>query len=463
MPKSSLSSKHPSSITVALLLLLSCTSGLRAQVVFNEIFENPPGHSRQEVGWEYIELYGAPGTKLDGLAILVLKGGRDDNRDGVPELFPHLDEVFVLDGCALSSDGFFTLVGSSNDGHSPIRMRCLEYSPPAEVRDHVRQFSDTYPIQSSNRSISSRLDNHGSSTYLLVYIDPEDTARHNLIPGALIDNDFNSELDTFLTVDDQKLKWPTMQVLDEVAWSHKGGKEYTVLEDHEITETTGLNPDCISRIRYYPGNPMRGHRTKDVLSSRGEMVRFEVRSTTTADESYIFGVLNTEYFPDRLVYFDGYDLQGWNQLRGPTDRSRTPYGNLSADPEPDQNPFPGFVPRDPAGSLYFDDMRPVSFTLTPGSFNDSASNNIRQHRFLPGDANFDGKLDQSDLDLTRALIGAELHEQLPSEAGFRFQWQCEAAQQILAIRSLFASPTLAGAITREHLQRLEELIQQAAE
>ncbi|MFG0313958.1 MAG: hypothetical protein ACF8LL_07215, partial [Phycisphaerales bacterium] len=251
---------------------------------------------------------------------------------------------------------------------------------------------------------------------------------------------------------------PTMQVLDEIAWSHEAGKEYTILGENEISETAGLNPDAVSRIRYYPGNPLRGHRTKDVVSSDGQIVGFEVRSTTTADESFIFGVLDTELFPEQLVYFDGYDLDGWDQLRGPTDRARTPYSSLPSDPEPDRDPFPALIPRDPDGTLFFDDIRPRAFSLTPGTFNDSQSDEIRQARFIPGDADFNGVVDQRDAQLARALLGAGLGDVVQTEQGRRYRWQCGAAQQIMAIKALNGDRSLLQPISAEHVRSIESLL-----
>lgn len=54
---------------------LSVSTGASAQVVINEIFENPPGSGSIDNVWEFIELYGKPGMDLTGYAIAVLKGG----------------------------------------------------------------------------------------------------------------------------------------------------------------------------------------------------------------------------------------------------------------------------------------------------------------------------------------------------------------------------------------------------
>ena len=431
-----------------------------AQIVISEILENPPGRGHNETAWEYIELYGAPGASLDHTAILVLKGGIDDNRDGVPEVEPHLAEVFYLDGFRLSEDGFFILAGVRSGGTSPIRVRCLSSMDPATIHAHVKDFSDAYPQHVAHQPERAHLEHDGSSTYLLVYIDPNDPHRTSLQPGALIDKDFDGKRDASLELDGKQLAWPSYQVLDELAWSHRGGQEYTLLKDNEISHTVGLNPDAVTRVRYYTGNPMRGHRTKDVISSSGEHTGFEVLGTSTADESFLFGVLDAEQFPGKLIYFDGYDLDGWDQLRGPTDRSRMPYDELFEDPEPDTDPFPKLIPRSPSGTLFFDDLRPQRFELTPGTFNDSGSEHLRQFRFIPGDINFDGRVDQADIDVARALSGATLRDRIVSGAPSgqdQYRWQCGAAQQIMALLSLTHRQNTNGAVGPEHVRAVESL------
>ncbi len=437
-----------------------------AQIVINEILENPPGRGHNETGWEYIELYGAPDATLDNLAIIVLKGGIDDDRDAVPEAQPQLDEVFFLDGFRLSADGFFTLAGVRSGGTSAIRVRCLTSMRPAAIHAHVKDFSDAYPQHIARQPERAHLENDGSSTYLLVYIDPDDPYRTSLKPGALIDRDFDGRLDSSLELNGEQLAWPSYQVLDELSWSHRGGREYTLLKENELSHTVGLNPDAVTRVRYYTGNPMRGHRTKDVISSSGEWTGFEVLRTSTADESFLFGVLDAERFPDKLVYFDGYDLDGWDQLRGPTDLSRMPYGELVEDPEPDTDPFPRLIPRSPSGTLFFDDIRPQRFELTPGTFNDSGSEHLRQSRFIPGDINFDGRVDQTDIDVARALSGAKLRDRITSTRPTgqdQYRWQCGAAQQIMAMLSLTQSQNTNEAIGPEHVRAIESLAANATD
>ena len=191
-----------------------------------------------------------------------------------------------------------------------------------------------------------------------------------------------------------------------------------------------------------------------------------VRETMGADPFsgaiYVFRAKRADRI--KLVYFDGYDLDGWDQLRGPTDLSRMPYGELVEDPEPDTDPFPRLIPRSPSGTLFFDDIRPQRFELTPGTFNDSGSEHLRQSRFIPGDINFDGRVDQADIDVARALSGANLRDRITSARPTgqdQYRWQCGAAQQIMAMLSLTQSQNSNGVVGPEHVQVVESLAAKA--
>ncbi len=435
----------------------------RAQVFINEVLENPPGAGLHETGWEYVELYGSPGTPLDNMFFLVLKGGADDNRDGTPEVLPEVDEVFDLTGFVLGPDGFFTLVGNRADGESPIADLAFttntRFDPgKAESRSNARWSSAATFSAVSSRDQGSRpprLDNHGSSTYMIVRVDPDDPGRPALSPGTCHDADFDGEFDPIVFVNGAPVVWPMLQVIDEVAWSNRAGREYTISREHQISETHGLNPDAISRVAFYVDNPMRGSRTQDRASADGRVSGFVVRSTSTADESFFYGTLDSERFPKSLVYFAGYDIDGWPQLCGPTDRTRIPYGNLTADPQPDTDPFPAPVARDPRGDIYLDDLFPRGFAATPGRHNDHAPSGIKQFRVIPGDLDFNSVVDDVDVAIARALVGASIDDTVGdpgSPSGLRYKWQGPVLQQICAALSALGTHGDSNrTITAEHV------------
>lgn len=417
------------------------------QVILNEIFENPPGRGVEEIGWEYLELYGRPGQSLDGCVVLLLKGGMDADRDGVPEVLPEIDEVFSLDGVRLSSTGFFTLVGNRADGESPIADRFFTSNPDFDPRRKESssnlRWLDALSFQAAIKTSAaagdepsrvSRLDNHGSSTYVLARVRPEDRHLIPMLRGVCHDANFDGQIDPYVEIDTVMTPFPVLQMLDEVAWSHRAGKEYMLLRENKLSETHGLNPDALSRVSYFVNPPNLGWYTRDRINSDGAIVGFEVRPTTKADESFVYGVMDSTRFPGNLAYFDGYDLDGWPQLRGPTDQQALPYEIGDTDPEPDHSPFPTIVPRRPGASILLDDAELGGFVLTPGYFNDHPAKHFRQFRLVPGDLNMDGVVDEKDLSIAQALLGASISEMVEdpeSPAGERYLWHGPVFQQLM--------------------------------
>lgn len=413
----------------------------RAQVLLNEIFENPPGSGADEIGWEFLEFYGRPGLSLDGCVVLVLKGGADADRDGTPEVEPQIDEIYDLTGIRLGPDGFFTLVGNRADGESPIADRFFTPNPhfdPSRPESAVNlRWSGAMSFQAAmdgGSSRISRLDNHGSSTYMLARVRPEDRGLIRLLHGASHDADFDGQIDPAIQIDGRSIPSPVLQVLDEVAWSNRGGREYLLFGQNELSETHGFNPDALSRVAYHTDAPARGFRTSDRVGSDGTIAGFDIRPTTAADEGFVYGVLDSTLFPRMLVYFDGYDFAGWPRLKGPTDQHALRFAITDTDPEPDQTPFGGIVPRLSGMGVLLEDIALDGFLLTPGGPNDHPDGRFRQFRFRDGDLNMDGLVDDRDTLIARALLGADVSETIEdarSTAGVRYLWQGAALQQLL--------------------------------
>lgn len=83
-------------LTILLALLLTAT-GVRAQVLINEVDSDTEGTDILE----FVELYGEPFTPLDGLVLVFFNGAGDLSYD-----------AFDLDGYSLGSNGFF-LIGNT--------------------------------------------------------------------------------------------------------------------------------------------------------------------------------------------------------------------------------------------------------------------------------------------------------------------------------------------------------------
>ncbi len=398
--------------SVALLVMFAGTAASSAQVVLNEVFPNPAGSSSFDNKWEYIEIYGTPGMKLDGYAIASVFGGADPDADGIPGPLPagwdtgdelaEIDEAWSLDGLSLGSNGFLVLYNnaSNNSGILPLL-------PPATSR---ATFAQTH-IPTTDTA--GRIKNDGSQTYVLVRRRPNHSLNGSgqSVYGAGYawrkdvnpDVNYNSRIDfggvlplggeTPVDGEDQNgdqtvlVPLPEMlepyQMVDDVACSNGGGKEYTRSHEQEISDTPGFNPDAFCRVMFYGTNPQRGHR----LNSQGVM-----EFTSMADEEFIYGeqpaANNTLNFEPTLV-------------KGPTDRDGRRYnaqGLLDAN-----------------GSFLLDDINLVGFHLTPGIFNDVNSSgqggsDIVQFRFVSKDYNFDGVFDYADYALIQSRMGASLDD-----------------------------------------------------
>jgi len=410
-----------------------------AQIVINETLHNPPGASPTEEHWEYIELYGRPGFALDGLALLVVSGGTDADRNGIPELAPHIDEAFALDGRRLGPDGCFTLYNSDARGRSELADRFWRGRAPT----NAATFQQTALAPTG---LVGRLANEGSITYLLVRLDGAQRAHLERITldESPIDRDFDG------VFDDPRLR--SMQIIDALAWSHRGGREYAPTTDDELSETVGLNPDAVTRLAYQATAPEIGHRTRDRVNEAGRVSGYEVIPTSRADESFAYGVLDSGRFPEGVVYFDGFDFEGWPQFYTPTDPAALPFPLTSEDPEPDRKPFgPALRPSD-QGVLMLRDMELSGLTLTPNAVNEHHSG-VRQAVFVAGDADFDGRVTGADVAIAASLVGRGLSvSPLP---------QLHDAQTLLAVLS--AEPVAGGVWERVVTPSCVDAVRELAE
>lgn len=145
----------------AALVLAFMGGAAQAQVVINEVFENPPGSVDEY--WEYIELYGYPGASLDGYVIALLKGGADLNGNGIPDRPSEIDECFALDGYSIGSNGLFVLYNDTGGFSFIPDLVAPETAIAGFIATHVPT-TDT----------PGKLANDDSSTYVLLRRRPAD-------------------------------------------------------------------------------------------------------------------------------------------------------------------------------------------------------------------------------------------------------------------------------------------------
>lgn len=387
--------RQQSAAIVALALLAGTSS---AQVVINELIQDPPG---SETVWEFIELYGRPNMDLTGYAIASFKGGNDPDGDGIANAPAEIDEAFTLDGLSLGADGFLVLV---NDAFGDA---AFFTHPTATISDFATQHIPTVDT-------AGNLANGDSSTFLLVRARPN----HTISGGASVYGagySFRKDVDPDINYDGKidfgiegasSLKIDPLQVVDDVAWSDNGGKEYVRSSDQEISDTPGFDPDGLSRVNYFGTNPGLGHRVNSSM---------EVVSTRSADEEFIYGeILRLPAMAGELPEY-GYDFLDMALPKGPTNLTGPLY---TCPPSPTGE---GDCTVSGSGTYRFDDIVLVAnagmpsetgFNLTPGTFNDDARFNVTQFRFVLADFNFDGVADSSDLALIQSSLGATLDDRI---------------------------------------------------
>tara|TARA_R110002096_G_scaffold173781_10_gene349161 strand:- start:120112 stop:121626 length:1515 start_codon:yes stop_codon:yes gene_type:complete len=351
-------------VLLGALALASFAGAASGQVVINEVYQNPPGSgATNDAVLEFIELYGKPGMDLTGYAIGIFKGGADTNDDNIPNNASEveIDEAFTLDGLSIGSNGFLVLYNGT------VSQSLIPLVLPNEGETSA-SFFDAF-IENPNDTLGN-LSNDDSSTYVLMRRRPG----HSIVDGQSVygpeyamwkdsahDVDFDGKMDFGIELPvpgaADALMIDPMQIIDDMAWSDNGGKEYVRSSEQEISETDGFNPDAVSRLAYYASNPMLGSR----LNSDAEVV-----PTRIADESWIYG--ECEGASIDMIY----------------------------------NPLSYGAPTDPSGDGFADISIANGsnvFSLTPGSFNDHAESGIAQFRFITGDLNFDGLVDAADLTL----------------------------------------------------------------
>ncbi|MDX2119204.1 MAG: GC-type dockerin domain-anchored protein [Planctomycetota bacterium] len=424
-------------LPASIVLCMVAAAG-NAQVVISEVFANPAGSSGQgDNRWEFIELYGKPGMSLDGYAILPVFGGSDTDGDGLPgplpagwdvgDEFPEIDEGWSLDGLTIGSNGFLVLYQNRGAPANPSFIPGL--LPAATTR---ADFAQTY-IPSFD--VSGAIKNDGSATWVLVRKRPghslnglgQSVYAPNYAWKKDIDPDtnFNSRIDFGFETPTILQPSPSIlepyQMVDDIAISNGGGKEYTRSNDQRVSDTPGYNPDAFCRVGYFFTNPNLGDR----INSSSVVV-----PTTSADEEFVYGDV-----PNNAALAFDPTFSG-----GPT------------------------APGQPLGSR-FNDLSRTGFKITPGTFNDGG--NFTQFRFVNGDVNFDGVVNCADVALATSYLGATLDD---TETKTNNQNTVDTADDVTytgwkwegrAFNSVFATLNMVndgGAVTAADVAAIEALV-----
>lgn len=423
-----------SALALALVAGLVATAA-NAQVVLNEVYPNPPGSGTIDDRWEYIEIYGPAGMNLTGYMVASVFGGGDPDGDDVPGPLPagwdggdevaEIDEAWTLDGLTIGSNGLLVLYNNAQTSLA---------RPMFAAGTNFATFQTSH---CPTTDVGGRVKNDGSSTFTLVRKRPfhavnaggvsvyDGVVATSIVNGPLTypgairyawrkdinpDVDFNGRIDfdgigsllngggspaVEVGVNSERPATPAVgnpwtlepyQMVDDVAWSNGGGKEYVRSSQQEISDTSGFNPDAVSRVRYFGTNPQAGH----------VYVAGEMKPSRMADEEFIYGdVFDSGPQGQPLVSYNVPFVGGPTDVNGPTYNVT---GQLDA-----------------GGAYLLNDINLTGYKLTPGGFNDVDSTGvggiaITQFRFVAGDFNFDGVVSCEDKSLIEASVGSSLDE-----------------------------------------------------
>ncbi|MHC4782467.1 MAG: hypothetical protein ACYTE0_05355, partial [Planctomycetota bacterium] len=170
-----------STVIVSFLLFAVIFSVPASAMVFiNEVFLNPKGNATDK-DYEFIELMGTPGMKLDGYAVAILNGtGLQYYLEGstIPPIpSPEIDEFFSLDGQTLGANGILALV---------IREVGGAYFTNMLSDSNWVNWNDPNNLWNGGVDVPGEIKNDGSTTLMLIRNRPGATEANPTDPAGLI-------------------------------------------------------------------------------------------------------------------------------------------------------------------------------------------------------------------------------------------------------------------------------------
>ena len=161
---------------LAVLIALAIALPAHAVVFINQVFINPAGSGTDDF-YEFIELQGTPGKKLDGYALAFMNGYIKKFHPlgsiGSPnQLFQEIDEFMSLDGLALGPNGLLVLtVGLASD--HPSLLADSNFRPDWEGA--FLGGAGPGPIWNGGLDTTTSIQNDGSNTVMLIRNRPGET------------------------------------------------------------------------------------------------------------------------------------------------------------------------------------------------------------------------------------------------------------------------------------------------
>jgi hypothetical protein len=393
-------------------LLLSSFSN--ATVFINEVFLNPP--NVPDMDYEFIELLGTPGMKLDGYAIAAINGCETTlyplgSIPPIPVPAPEIDEFFSLDGLTLGKNGILVLL---------MRNPSSYYYP--DLYGSGRMSDSNWVVRgelwNGGIDIPGSIKDNGSTTIILLRNRPGRTQADPCNPdglrwGKMILHDAqlehvdsndqwgNGDLDEGesnglggYTLDMCGTSTPSdanddLEIVDEVSFEDAQGWEYDTdnrhvdansafgglphRHVHALDDPMGFNPDALTRVDY---------RTKGVgwepMGDYGEMPNGNNWQDTATELWIRGGSINTTGPPQRF-YYDVNDNNAPNTVQ----------------------PYVTHVP------LWLDDENVPDFNFSTAYTYEIVAGKISPLAvpFIPGDCDRDGVCDANDIAKIAAVLG----------------------------------------------------------
>lgn len=236
--------------TISVLAALAGTAfGQQSTLKLNEILVNAEGEPDEEC--QYIELFGCPNTSLEDLAIIVIDSYDDDGT-----LVTEIDECWYFSSSKYKTDqyGYFVLWNSGSNSQTPSTARASSqiYAELPEDLSQINEDNSTFnsanprweacfeEVRNTDGENCGNIKNNGSKTFLLVDLSlSTNVSLAEIRKDVACDTNSDSELDGDLQ---------NLYVIDQFAWSHDGGKEYTTNEADEWDFAAGWNPEGASRV-----------------------------------------------------------------------------------------------------------------------------------------------------------------------------------------------------------------------
>jgi hypothetical protein len=337
------------------------------------------------------------------------------NCGGDDEFAPEIDELIPLDG--------YTLSGSAGSGALGYFVAYNINASSNLKNDIDNNGAESGPFPSG----SGKLQNDGSITIMIV---------KNRTMAWVRDTDVDQDMPPDSELDSA---FHPFQMVDELSWSHRNGKEYTRNNFNEINENPDFQPDQVTRVFYW------NDWNADRVDGRGSWWQDSTSScldTEIGDESWVYGENrgNNRVSQTQWARYDTRKPGGEaRQSKSPTDPLYPFKYTCSATGDPDGTTG-GTVNSGGVFQKDYDLEASGNYYLTPGLANQTldANDGMGQIKFCYGDIDLDGDVDCADYNIVVALYngGTSSADLDDTDMSGEYVYQGYGFQQVLLATEL---------------------------